>query len=85
MDSAASITDAVRDQFALLAPQPGTSLAAAIDRACDLVDEHERHNDIAWNAWLDDQRKLEDAEEEIRRLRQQLVGHPSKEEAGYAA
>lgn len=85
MDAESSISDAVRDQFVLMAPQPGSPLMAAIDRACDLVAEHERHNDIAWNAWMDDQRALEDALEEVRRLKQQLVGHPTTEEARHAA
>jgi len=75
----------VRQQFALLAPAEGSALAAAIDRACELVAEHERMNDISWNAWIDDQRELEDAQQEIDRLRAQLVGHPNPEEERHAA
>lgn len=77
MDPREPIHEQVRQQFALLGAQPGTPLAAAVDRAVELVADHERMNDIAWNAWLDDQRALEDAQAEIERLREQLVGNPN--------
>lgn len=85
MELVGAIHEQVREQFTLLAPQPGSALAAAIDRACDLVADHERHNEIAWNAWLDDQRELEDAQAEIVRLREQLVGTPIPQEDERAA
>lgn len=72
-----ALGDAVRDQFALLAPAPGSPLAQAIDRACQIVEEHERTTELAWSQWLEDQRALEDAQDENRRLMQQLTGTPT--------
>jgi len=77
MKSDDALGDAVRDQFALLAPAPGSPLAQAIDRACQIVEEHERTTELAWSQWLEDQRALEDAQDENRRLMQQLTGIPT--------
>lgn len=71
------LDEAVRDQFSLLAPAPGSPLAQAIDRACQIVEEHEKTTELAWSQWLDDQRALEEAQDENRRLMQQLSGIPT--------
>lgn len=75
-----TLGDAVRDQFALLAPPPGSPLAQAIDRACQIVEEHEKTTELAWAQWLEDQRALEEAQDENRRLMTQLTGTPTDHE-----
>lgn len=79
------LDEAVRDQFALLSPAPGSPLAQAIDRACALVADHERSTELAWSQWIDDQRALDEAQDENRRLMQQLSGTPTDDEEARSA